>query len=49
LFREFAESLMLFDFGSESSGVKAFYKSFGLLISLITNGNFNQLPWPLVG
>ena len=48
LFREFADSPMLFDFeGSDLPGVKHFYKSFGAFNQPYYQWHFNLLPWPL--
>ena len=48
LFKEFAGTPILFDFeGSDLTGVKAFYESFGSINQPYYQWHFNKLPWPL--
>lgn len=48
LFKEFTETPILFDFeGSDLTGVKAFYESFGSINQPYYQWHFNKLPWPL--
>lgn len=48
IFKEFAETQMLFDFeGSDIPGVKSFYEKFGAVNQPYCKLHFNHLPFPL--